>query len=61
MRVAVVGSRGFNDYLLLKETLLNHFITRIVSGGAKGADKLAEKFAEEHGIPLDIHKPDWKR
>ena len=60
MKVAVVGSRGFDDYPLLKETLSNHQITRIISGGARGADSLAEQFAREHNIQTDIYRPDWK-
>jgi hypothetical protein len=61
MKVAVIGSRGFDDYDLLEETLLNHDIKTIVSGGANGADKLAEEFAKKHNIEIEIHLPDWKR
>ena len=32
----------------------------IISGGAKGADKLAELLANEYQIPLKIFIPDWK-
>ena len=31
----------------------------IVSGGARGADTLAEKFANEFGFKTIIFKPDW--
>ena len=31
-----------------------------MSGGAKGADTLAENWAEEYGIPITIFRPDWK-
>ena len=34
-------------------------IDTIISGGAKGADKLAEKYALERGIPVTVHEPDW--
>ena len=60
MRTAVVGSRGFDDYGLLKEILRKHQISKIISGGARGADELAERFAEEYGIETEIYKPDWK-
>lgn len=33
----------------------------IISGHASGADTLAERYAEDHGIPYIIFKPDWKR
>jgi hypothetical protein len=60
MRVAVIGSRGFNDYELVVKTLSNLGITLLVSGGAIGADSLGEKYANEHDIPTLIFKPDWE-
>lgn len=61
--LAIVGSREFNDYRLLSDTLarVNSSIDQIVSGGARGADSLARRYAEEHGIPLVEHLPDWDR
>jgi hypothetical protein len=65
MKVAVIGSRNFNDYELLKNTLdtLNNIvkISYIVSGGAKGADKLGEKYADENNIEKLIYIPDWNK
>ena len=65
MKLAIVGSRTFNDYSLLLEaienTISNETIDLIISGGAEGADKLAEKYAKENNIPLQIFKPDWKK
>lgn len=66
MKVAIIGSRNFNDYEMLEYQvtnilkLLNITPSYIVSGGANGADKLAEKYAEEHNIQLNIIYPDWK-
>lgn len=60
MKVAVVGSRGFDDYEKLKQTLDQiPSIMRIISGGAKGADSLAEQWAKEKGIETVVYKPDW--
>ena len=61
IRLAVVGSRSFNDYELLSQVLdsVQSIITNIVSGGAKGADVLAAKYALEHGIPLVEFIPHW--
>ena len=61
MKLAVIGSRGFSDYpLLIKEvTKLNPSL--IVSGGAIGADSLAEKAALELGIPTKIFLPEWNK
>ena len=61
MKVAVIGSRSFNDYEKLKDTLSKIDITLIVSGGADGADKLSEQYASEKNIPTKIFLPDWEK
>lgn len=65
LRVIIAGSRGFSDYYLLKKKMI-HFLSRykpeeieIVSGGANGADKLGERFAEEYGCLVKQFIPDW--
>ena len=57
MRIAIIGSRTFNDYELLQETLENYKdqISVIVSGGARGADTLGERWAKENNIKTDIY------
>lgn len=62
MRVAVIGSRNFTDYPRLKKALdlVPVKITEIVSGGAKGADSLAEKYAKERNIPVKVFYAKWK-
>lgn len=62
--LAIVGSRSFTDYTLLKNTLDDLYpdkkvITEIVSGGARGADMLAERYAREHGIRMIRLRPQW--
>ena len=63
MKLAVVGSRGFkNDYLLttiLDNIMAETEITEIVSGGAKGADSLAEMYAKGMNIKIKIFPVDW--
>lgn len=61
MKVAVIGSRSFDDYDLLEKTLMRYDIKMIVSGGARGADELAEKYAEQMGIPIKVHYADWDK
>ena len=34
-------------------------IENIVSGGAKGADTLGEKFSKKYGLNIIIYKPNW--
>ena len=58
--VAVIGSRQFNNYAYLKSILEWHNIKKIISGGAKVADTLAEKYALEKNIPTKIFRPNWK-
>jgi hypothetical protein len=61
MKLAIVGSRTFDDYEMAKAALKDLVITEIVSGGAKGADALAERYAKENNIPVKIFKPDWAK
>jgi hypothetical protein len=76
VRVAVVGSRTFRNYRLLCNTLdaLRHelgvdagvtaspptVLMRLVSGGAQGADRMAERYAAENALDIDVHRPDWR-
>ena len=65
MKVVVAGGRDFKDYYLLKETLDNFQqeygnITEVVSGGARGSDKLGEQYANENKIPIKRFVPDWE-
>lgn len=61
----VVGSRTFNDYNKLSNTLdklLQNKTNKdiiIVSGGANGADSLAERYAKEHNYKLIVFRADW--
>ncbi len=64
--IAVVGSRGYNDYetfSLLMDKLISNYpadSVRLVSGGAtSGADQLAVQYANEVGLHLSQYLPDW--
>lgn len=58
MKVAVIGSRGLNVNI---EKFIPQGVSKIISGGARGIDTLAEQYADSHGIPKLILKPDYKR
>ena len=59
MKLAIVGSRNFDDYEFLKKIINYHPCTQIISGGARGADTLAKRYAVEHGIPIKEFLPNW--
>ena len=62
MKILVCGSRTFADEDLLGEVLgeqNNGISITIISGGARGADMLAEAWAEEYGFNKIIHHADW--
>lgn len=59
MRVLVCGSRHFNDYNLLSEVLNKHDITCIIEGGARGADTLARKWADEKDLECETYMAEW--
>lgn len=65
MRLIIAGSRTFKDYSLLKEKVndllseLMQPVEAIVSGTAKGADQLGERYAKEYGYKIKQFFPDW--
>ena len=63
MKIAVIGSRTFDDQVLLNKELSEVFSDEdcLVSGGAKGADKLAEDWCRERNFKCEIIYPDWKK
>ena len=63
MKIAVIGSRGFNNVPLLEQKLdaFKSSIVELVSGGAKGADTHAEAWALANNVPVTLFKPDWKK
>jgi hypothetical protein len=62
MKVAIVGYRNFSDYKLFCDHIESWEgdIDYIVSGGAKGTDTMAAKYARENGIPFKIFHAKWK-
>lgn len=63
MDVAIVGGRDFDDYEQFKSCVNGEKIKfkSIISGGARGVDTLAERYAKEIGVPLKIYWPDWTK
>ena len=63
MKVIIAGGREFNNYELLREIWDGIIPTdsEIVSGGARGTDKLGEQYAKEMGINLKIFPAEWNK
>lgn len=65
-KVIIAGGREFNDYPLLKAKVDASLNTKskthkivIVSGKARGADSLGERYAAERGYEVSAHPADW--
>lgn len=71
-KVIIAGSRTFDDYDMLCR-YADHKLSRIawapdlfgpieiVSGGARGADSLGERYAKDKGYKLTVFRADWDR
>jgi hypothetical protein len=61
MKVIIAGGRDFHEYAtVVKAVELSGFrITTVVSGGAKGADALGERYADEMNLALNVYEADW--
>ena len=56
MKLAIIGSRGITE--------LGGEIpecSSIISGGAKGIDQAADRYAQENNIPLVVHLADYQK
>ena len=74
MRVIIAGGRDFDDYNHLKLKCIDRFqhlknlgyntareSLEIVSGTARGADKLGEQFGKEFDIQIKYFPADWSQ
>jgi len=60
--VLICGGRHFSNRRMLSEYMsaFPHPVTLVITGGASGADALAERWAETHHIPVRRFPADWK-
>lgn len=65
MKVGIVGSREWenwaNFYFIIEEINKQLNITEVHSGGAKGTDGMAKRWAIQKGIKYVEWPADWKR
>ena len=66
--VLIAGSREFEDYGTAKKyidfclyNIRKQYKIIIISGGAKGADKLGERYAHENRMKCIYYYPDWEK
>jgi len=65
MKVVIAGSRGFEDYEVVRnncDTLLDGIsVDAVLCGECKGVDLLGKRYANERGIAVESFPADWKR
>ena len=65
MKLAVIGSRNFNNYNIVEKELnkvvQDYNIETIVSGGATGADALGKKYAYTKNLEYIEILPEWNK
>lgn len=68
MNIIIAGSRDFDNYRLLKKTVSDYIEEnqvnntqqiRVISGGAKGADRLGECYAFDNGYSVIRFQALW--
>ena len=68
LRIIIAGSRDFNDYKLLKTSIRDILKNisledinkiKIISGTARGADQLGERFAKQFKLEVIKFPADW--
>ena len=62
MKVLICGSRGYTDEDLMRRVfkkLIEDGMRTLITGGARGADRMAEKLATEFGIPNIVIPAKW--
>lgn len=62
MITVIAGTRAICDYEVLKQAIAESqfTITRVLSGDARGVDKLGIQWAKENRIPVERFIPQWR-
>ena len=69
IKVIIAGTRDFDNYELLKQKMDKILAGRvrnneeiiIISGTARGADKLGERYAKEKGYKIERYPANWNK
>ena len=63
MKVVIAGSRSITDLSVLKDAIFqsDFLVSEVVSGCARGVDKLGELWAEDNDVPVKEFPANWGR
>jgi hypothetical protein len=65
MRLIIAGSRDYTDYtglcaVMRARGLTAATVSEVISGNARGADQLGERWAADNGVHLSIMAAKWR-
>lgn len=66
MKVIIAGTRTIDDEKFVNSCIEKgadslYFITEIITGGSRGVDALAEKWANKKRIPIHVCQAEWEK
>jgi len=65
MKLVIFGSRGIEDIRTVESAMVAcgmvSQVTEIVSGGARGVDRLGERYARQRGLPCRVFPAQWTK
>lgn len=61
MKVIVTGGRDYDNYDEVCKVLDALGVQHVVTGGAKGADRLAETYIDDFGFTYRRYEADWDK
>lgn len=63
MKIIIAGTRTIENYSLVQHAvkISKYEITEVVSGKARGVDKLGERYAKENDIHIEPFPADWNK
>ena len=67
MKLLVCGGRDYNDYGRVERAIkviqdnYSAFVTGIISGNARGADRLGEEYAAKNDLELEVYPAQWNK
>lgn len=64
MKLIIAGSRSIKSLSIVTQAMVQspwepYDIDEVHHGGADGVDRCADTWAETHGLPVVVHRPEW--